>query len=169
MLSNYGVGEDSWESLGLQGNQTSQSQRKLAGKIRWKDWCWSWNSSTLATWCKELTHWKRPWCCERLKAGGEGDKRGPDGWMALPTGWTWIWASPRRWWRTGKTGMGQSMGSQRVGQDWVTDQQQVEREGSVGRGERTFRGVKLFCRTHAIIQLLKMYIECKASRVNLNE
>ena len=47
--------------------------------IHWKDWCWSWNSNTLATWCKELTHLKRPWCWERLKVGGEGDDRGWDG------------------------------------------------------------------------------------------
>ena len=47
-----------------------------------KDWCWSWNSNILATWCKELTHLKRPWCRERLRAGGEGDDRGWDGWMA---------------------------------------------------------------------------------------
>ena len=44
--------------------------------INWKEWCWSWNSSTLSIWCKELTHWKRPWCWERLKAGGEGNDRG---------------------------------------------------------------------------------------------
>ena len=54
------------------------------------DWCWSWNSNTLATWCKELTHWKRPWCWERLKAEGEGDDRGWDGWMASLTRWTWV-------------------------------------------------------------------------------
>ena len=56
--------------------------------IHWKDWCRSWNSNTLATWCKELTHLKRPWCWERLRAGGEGDDRGWDGWMASPTQWT---------------------------------------------------------------------------------
>ena len=50
--------------------------------IHWKDWCWSWNSNTLATWCEESTHWKRLWCWERLKAGGEGDNRGWDGWMS---------------------------------------------------------------------------------------
>ena len=49
--------------------------------------CWSWNSNTLATWCKQLTHLKRPWCWERLKAGGEGGDRGWDGWMASPTQW----------------------------------------------------------------------------------
>ena len=51
------------------------------------------SSNTLATWCKELTHWKRPWCWERLKAKGEGDDRGWDCWMVSPTQWTWVWAS----------------------------------------------------------------------------
>ena len=50
--------------------------------IHWKDRCWSWNSNTLATWCEELTHWKRSWCWGRLKAGGERDNRGWDGWVA---------------------------------------------------------------------------------------
>ena len=56
--------------------------------VHWKDWCWSWNSNTLATWCEERTHWKRPWCWERLKAGGKGDNRGWDDWMASPIRWT---------------------------------------------------------------------------------
>ena len=77
--------------------------------IHWKDWCWSWNSNTLATWCKELTYWKRPWCWERLKAGGEGDDRGWDGWMASLTQWTWVWVNSGSWWWTGKPGMLQSM------------------------------------------------------------
>ena len=85
--------------------------------------CWTWSSNTLATWCKELTHWKRPWCWERLKTG-EGDDRGRDGWMASPTRWTRVWASSGRWWQTGKPGVLQSMGSQRVGHNWVTEQQQ---------------------------------------------
>ena len=54
--------------------------------------CWSWNSNTLATWCEELTHLKRPWCWERLKAR-EGDNRGWDGWMASVTQWTWVWVN----------------------------------------------------------------------------
>ena len=82
MLLNCGVGEDSWESLGLQRDPTSPSLRKSVLSIHWKDWCWSWNSNTLAAWCEELTYLKRPWCWERLKAGGEGDNRGWDGWMA---------------------------------------------------------------------------------------
>ena len=49
--------------------------------VHWKNWCWSWSSNTLATWCEELTHWKRPWCWERLMAGGKGDDRGWDSWM----------------------------------------------------------------------------------------
>ena len=60
-LLKCGVGEDSWESLGLQGDPTSPSYRKSVLNIHWKDWCWSWSSSTLATWCKELTHWKWPY------------------------------------------------------------------------------------------------------------
>ena len=70
--------------------------------------------------CKELTHWKRPWCWERLKAGGEGDERGGDGWMASPTRWTWVWTSSGSWWWTGRPGMLQSMGLQRVRHDWAT-------------------------------------------------
>ena len=116
-----GTGEDSWESLGLQGDQTSQFYRKSVLNIHWKDWRWSWSSSTLATWCEEPTHWKRPWCWERLKAGGEGDDRGWDGWMASPTWWTWVWASSGSWWRAGKPGVLQSMGSQRVRHDWATE------------------------------------------------
>jgi len=85
------------------------------------DWCWCWNSNTLATRCKELTHWKTPWCWERLKAGGEGDDRGWDGWMASPTQWTWIWVNSGSWWWTGKPGMLQSMGWEPVGHDWVIE------------------------------------------------
>ena len=92
--------------------------------MHWKDWCLSWNSNPLATWLKKLTHWKRPWSWERLKAGEEGDGRGWDGWKASPTQWTWIWTNFRRWWKTGKPDLLQSMGSQRVRHDWATEQQQ---------------------------------------------
>ena len=61
----------------------------------------SWNSNTLATWCEELTHLKRPCCWDRLRTGGEGDNREWDGWMASPTWWTWVWASSGSWWWTG--------------------------------------------------------------------
>ena len=71
-----------------------------------------------------LTWWKRPWCWTRLKAGGKGDDRGWDGWMASLTQWIWVWASSRRWWRTGWPGVLQSTGLQRVWHDWGTEQQQ---------------------------------------------
>ena len=74
--------------------------KEISPEYSWKDWCWSWNSTTVATWFEELTHWKRPWCWERLKAGGEGDDRGWDGWMASPTRWTWVWVSSGSWWWT---------------------------------------------------------------------
>ena len=62
--------------------------RKSVLNIHWKYWYWSWNSNTLATWCEELTYWKRPWCWGRLKEGGKWNVRGWDGWMASPTQWT---------------------------------------------------------------------------------
>ena len=77
--------------------------------------------NTLVTWCEELTHRKRPWCWERLKAGGEGDNRGWDGCMASVIQWTWVWVKSRRWWWTGRPSMLQSMGSQRAGHDWATE------------------------------------------------
>ena len=120
MLLNCGVGEDSWESLGLQGDPTSPFWRSALG-VLWKEWCWSWNSSTLATSCEELTHWKRLWCWEGLGEEGEGDDRGWDGWMASPTQWTWVWVNSRSWWWAGRPGVLRFMESQRVGHDWVTE------------------------------------------------
>ena len=93
--------------------------RKSVLNIHWKDWCWSWRSNNLATWCKELTHWKRPWCWERLMVGGEGDNRGWNGWIASPTQWTWVRVSSRNWWWTGKPGVLQSMGLQSW--TWLSD------------------------------------------------
>ena len=87
----------------------------------WKDWCWSWSSNILATWCEELTHLKRPWCWERLKAGGEGDDRGWDGWMASPTQWTWVWVKSGSWWWTGRPGVLWFMGSQKVRHGWAIE------------------------------------------------
>ena len=86
-----------------------------------KDWCWNWNSNTLDISCKELTHWKRPWCWEGLGAGGEGDNRGWNGWMASPTWWTWVWVNSGSWWWTGRPGVLRFTGSQRVGHDWATE------------------------------------------------
>jgi len=88
---------------------------------KFKDWCWSWNYNTLAIWWEELTHLKRPWCWERLQAGGEGDNSGWHGWMASLTQWAWVWVNSGSWWWTGRPGVLWCMGSQRVGHEWVTE------------------------------------------------
>ena len=121
MLLNCGVGEDSWESLGLQGDPTSPFWRRSALGFLWREWCWSWNSNTLATSCEELTHWKRLWCWEGLWAGGEGDDRGWHGGMASLTQWTWVWVNSRSWWWTRRPGVLWFTGLQRVGHDWATE------------------------------------------------
>ena len=123
MLLNCGVGEDPLESLGLQGDPTSPFK---VLNIHWKDWCLSWSSNTSATWCEEWTPWKRPWCWERWKAGGEGDDTGWNAWMVSLTQWTWVWANSGRWWRIGKPAVLQCMRSQRVRHDWATEQQLVQ-------------------------------------------
>ena len=91
MLLNCGVGGHSWESLGLQGDPTSPFSRKSVLGVHWKDWCWSW------------------------------DDRGWNGWMASPTQWTWVCVNSGSLQWTGRPGVLQSMGSQRVGHDWVTE------------------------------------------------
>ena len=100
--------------------RSNQSILKISPGCFWKDWCWSWNSNTLATSCKELTHLKRPWCWERLRAGGDGDDRGWDGWMASPTQWTWVWVNSGSWWCQGGLACCGSWGC-KVGHDWSTE------------------------------------------------
>ena len=100
--------------------RSNQSNLKeITLNIHWKDWCWS--SNTLVTWCEELIHWKIPWCWERMRAGGEGDDIGWDGWMASPAQWTWVWVDSRSWWWTGRLGVLWFVGLQRVGHDWATE------------------------------------------------
>ena len=118
---NCGVGEDSWETLGLQGYPTSPFGRRSVLSVHWKDWCWSWNFKTLTTSCEELTHWKRPWRWEGLGAGGKGDDRRWDGWMASATLSTWAWVNSGNWWWTGRPGVLQFMGWQRVRHEWATE------------------------------------------------
>ena len=81
----------------------------------------------------ELSHMKRPWYWERWKAGGEGGDREWDGWLASPTRWTWVWLGSRSWWWTGKPGMLQSVGLQRVGHDWLTELNWTEQSQWVHR------------------------------------
>ena len=121
-----GVGEDSWESLGLQGDPTSPSWRRSVLGVHWKDWCWSRNSNTLATSCEELTHWKRPWCWEGLGAGGEGDDREWDGWMASLTRLAWFEQTPgvgdgQGSWCAAIHGVAESQTRLSDWTDWLTD------------------------------------------------
>ena len=82
------------------GNQSEYALERL---------CWSWNPNTLATWLEELTHLKRPWCLERLRAGGEQNDRGWDSWMASLTQLTWVWVDFSSWWWIGRPGVLQFM------------------------------------------------------------
>ena len=120
MLLNCIVGEDSRESWAARRSNQSILKRSVLA-VLWKDWYWRWNSNTLATSCEELTHLKRPWCWKRLRAGGEWDNRGWYGWMASLTQFWWIWVDFGSWWWTGRPGVLQSMGSQRVGHNWATE------------------------------------------------
>ena len=112
MLLNCGVGEDSWESLGLQGDQPwdffGRNDAKAETPVLWSPHAKSWLIG-------------KDWCWEELGAGGEGDGRGWDGWMASLSRWTWVWVNSRSWWWTGRPGMLQFMGSQRVGHNWTTE------------------------------------------------
>ena len=120
MLLNCGVGEDSWEFLGLQGDPTSPSKGHQSwvfiGRTDAK-------AETPVLWPPHVKSWLigKDWCWEGLGAGGEGDGRGWDGWMASPTQWTLVWVNSRSWWWTGRPGVLQLVGSQRVGHDWATE------------------------------------------------
>ena len=109
----------SWVGHDRTARRSNQKRSVLV--VHWKDWCWSWNSNILATWCEELTHWKRPWCWEGSGAGGEGEDRGWDGWMASPTQWTWVCVDSGSWWWAGRPGVLRFMGSQRIRYYWATE------------------------------------------------
>ena len=88
----------------------------------------------------------------KLKAGGEGDGRGWDGWMASPTQWTWIWVDSRSWWWTGRPGVLWFMGSQRVGHEWATELNWTEKEWGLGSANVDYRPVLSLC--HLLSDLL---------------
>ena len=137
MLLNCGVGEDSWESLGLPrtARRSNQSILKeispecslegpmLTLKLQY--------FVHLMLPREELTHWKRRWCWERLRAGEERDDSGWDGWMASPTEWTLVWVDSRCCWWTGRPGMLWFMGSQRVGHNWATELNRTDYNSSL--------------------------------------
>ena len=120
MLLNRGVGEDSrvpwttrkWSQSILKEISPGCSLEGLMLKLKLQ---------SFGTWCEDLTHSKRPWCWERLKEGVEGDSRGWHGWMTSPTRWTQVSANSGSWCWTGRPGMLQPMGSQRVEHHWATE------------------------------------------------
>ena len=112
-----------WETERIETRRSNQSVlKKINPEYSLEGLRWSWSSNTLAIWCEEPTHWKRPWCWERLRGKGERSDRGWDSWMVSSTQWTWVWANLGRWWRTGKPGVLQSMGSGRLRQGLATEQ-----------------------------------------------
>ena len=119
VLLNCGVGEDSWESLGLQADPTSSKGDQpwvFFGRTDAK-------AETPVLWPPHEMSWLigKDWCWEGLGAGGEGEDRGWHGWMASPTRWTWVWVNSGSWWWTGRPGVLWFMGSQRVRHDWATE------------------------------------------------
>ena len=120
MLLNCGVGEDPLR-IPWTARRSNQSILKIIPGCSFEVPMLKLNSSILATWFKELTHLKRPWCWERLRAGGEGDDGGWDGWMASLTQWMWVWVNSGSWWWTGRPDVLRFMRSQRVGHHWATE------------------------------------------------
>ena len=109
---NWLIWKDKWQPTPVLLPGESHRRRSLVDRLQ------SMRSQRVRhDWATSLTHW----CWERLRAGGEGDDRGWDGWMVSPTQWTWVWASSRSWWWTGRSGMLQPTGLQRVGHDWATE------------------------------------------------
>ena len=175
MLLNCGVGEDSWESLGqlvpwhpnqsiLKEISPEYSLEGLMLKLKFQYF------GPLI----QRTDWlERPWCWERLKAGGEGDDRGWDGLMASPTRWTWVWASSRSLWWTGRPGMLQSMGSQRVRHDWATELNWyiARRNHPVKAGWFHFKTQRSKCHaitsSHLIMFLQKAYSSYTLKRLHI--
>ena len=143
-----------WNSKQTRGYQSGNGE----GKLRSLRLTYTLYSNPLAMWCEELTPWKRPWCWERLKAGGEGDDRGWAGWMASPTQWTWVWVSSRSWWWTGKPGVLQSMGSQRVRHDWATEQEHTYTISSKDLLYGTANSTQYLVMTYNGKKNLKIYI-----------
>ena len=127
MLFNCDVGEDSWECLGLQGDQTIHPKGNQVGFYIQINLEYSLERLLLKLKLQYFGHlmwrtdsWEKPWW-ERLKAGGEGDDSRWNGWIASLTQSTWVWASSWSWWWTRRSGVLQSMWLQRVVHNWTTE------------------------------------------------
>ena len=110
-----------WRVLWTTKRSNQSFLKEISSKYSLERWCWSWNSNIQPPDAKNWPIGKEPWYWERLKAGGERDNIGWDGWMASLTRWTWVWASSSFWWWTGKPGVLQSMGWQRVRHNGATE------------------------------------------------
>ena len=121
MLFNYGVGENSWECLGLQGDPTSPILKETGPGCSLKGLMLKLKLQYFGHLMRRVDSLERPWCWEGLRAGGKGDDRRWDGWIGSLTGWTWVWVDSRSWWWTGRSGVLRFMGSQRVRYDWATE------------------------------------------------
>ena len=120
MLLKCGIGEDSWESLGLQGDPTSPFWRRSALGVLWKDDA---KAETPVLWPPHVKSWLIGKDSDAGRDWGQEEKgmTGWDGWMASLTRWTWVWVNSGSWWWTGRPGVLRFMVSKRVGHDWVTD------------------------------------------------
>ena len=121
MLLNCDVGEDSWASLGLARRYNQSILKEISSEHSLEGLMLKLKLQYFGHLMRRTDSFENPWCWERLKAGGERDDRGWDGCMASLTQWTWVWVNPGSWWWTGRSGVLQSMGSQRVGHDWATE------------------------------------------------
>ena len=121
MLLNCGVGEDTWDSLELQGDPTSPSKGDQSFRCSLEGLILKLKLRYFGHLMQRVDSLEKTWCWEGLGAGEEGDDRAWDGWMASPTWWAWGWVNSGSWWWTGRPGMLWFMGSQRVGHDWVTE------------------------------------------------
>ena len=119
MLLICGVEEDSWEFLGLQVHPKGNKSWIFTGRTDAEA-----EAPNFDHLMQRADSLEKTWCWERLKAGGKGDDRGWDGWMASLTQWTWVWSSSGRWWRTRKPGVLQFIGLKRIKNNWVTEQHQ---------------------------------------------
>ena len=152
MLLNCGVGEDSWESLDC----------KKIQPVHYKgDQSWDFfgrndaKAETPVLWPPHEKSWLigKDWCWEGLGAGGEGDDRGWDGWMASLTRWTWVWVNSGSWWWTGRPGVLLFMGSQRVRHNWATELNWTESLYSLRKATRNLGTRKsTFTKTHMFVK-----------------
>ena len=128
MLLNVGIGEYSWESLGLQGDQTSPFWRRSVLGVHGRTDVEAETQYFGHLMCR-ADSFEKTLMLGKIEGRKRRDDRGWDGWMESLTQWTWVWVNSRSWWWTGKPSTLQFRGSQRVGHDWVTELNWTELNG----------------------------------------